>query len=304
MYPLVHVALMWRLPECVAPLHEQLAMSYQKVSSYLNHFKQLNPGSVTVFDRDREGRFMRAMVSGKTILESISVNQPVLGCDCAHSKCPWYDGVQMTLVGQDGNRETSIIAFALVPAEDIQNYEWFFRQLMNAGLKFTFHVIFCDRDKALISVADALNLNIRYCTLHIIRNVTDKFKIFTTDHYNMDWHLQAVPTKEAYLSQLGCIELALGQDVQEYLEAIPPVKWCVYANIGVQPMYGWRTSNFVESQFGSQLAKGLQTLPPLQFIQAVCERMLDRTYRRHQNSVKWQQKSMIVTPKSMTLYEA
>ncbi|GMF42770.1 unnamed protein product [Phytophthora fragariaefolia] len=179
--------------------------------------------------------------------KSIPANQLVLGRDCAHSKCPWYDGVQMTLVGQDVNRETTIIAFALVPAEDIQNYEWFFRQLMNAGLKFTFHVIFCDRDKALISVADALNLNIRYCTLHIIRNVTDKFKIFTKAHQNMVWHLQAAPTKETYLSQLGCIKIALGQDVREYLETIPPVKWCVYANIGVQPLYGWRTSNFVES---------------------------------------------------------
>ncbi|KAK1943760.1 hypothetical protein P3T76_005156 [Phytophthora citrophthora] len=132
-----------------------------------------------------------------------------------------------------------------------------------SGLELKQHVIFCDRGAAMLSVANDMKLTVRFCTLHIIRNFTTNFKIFTPGDHNMVWSLQSAETEEAYQSELVCIEIALGPD----------------------------------------LAMGFRHLPPLQFVKAMCSRMLDKAYQRQQNDLIWEANDMTVTPKSMELYE-
>lgn len=64
-----------------------------------------------------------------------------------------------------------ILAFSLVPAEDLNNYRWFFSRLREAGLDLADTPIFCDRHQAFISAAEAFDLELRYRALHIMRNL-------------------------------------------------------------------------------------------------------------------------------------
>ncbi|RLN26965.1 hypothetical protein BBJ28_00015842 [Nothophytophthora sp. Chile5] len=94
-----HLRSVYRARELVNGVSEvSLRTSYQMISSYLEKFSELNPGSIARVERDNEGRFFRAMVSVKHIADSMADNQRVVGIDCAHSKCPAFNGQQMTLV--------------------------------------------------------------------------------------------------------------------------------------------------------------------------------------------------------------
>ncbi|OWZ24553.1 hypothetical protein PHMEG_000374 [Phytophthora megakarya] len=184
-------------------------------------FTELNPGTIAVFERDQHNQFKRFLIFVKVIADSMEVNQRVLGIDCTYSKGPWYDGVQMNLVDQDSNRETAIFLCTY-----LENYDWFIKRLIDGGSKIKNHVLFCDR--AIVSVPNSLEINVRFCTLHIIRN----------GHHNMVWRLQPAQAVETYKIRLGCIDLALGVVVRNCLERMSPVKWCVHANIAIWPLYG------------------------------------------------------------------
>ena len=68
-------------------------------------------------------------------------------------------------------------------------------------------------------------------------------------------------------------------------------------------LYGWRTSNFVESVFGSQLVQGMLSLAPLQFFEAICCSMVDAMYQRTQSAAKWVQEAIIITPAARIMYD-
>ncbi|GMF37424.1 unnamed protein product [Phytophthora fragariaefolia] len=210
----------------------------------------------------------------------------------------------MHLVGRDGNLENVTIAFALVESEDIACYTWFVQKVTDAGINLSGLPMFCDRDQALYSVANDLQLNLKFCTQHILRNVNSKFSEFKlATHGSLIWKLQAVYTKAEYDSTLGIIEINAGRNVRDYLAAIDPERWCVHKHVGVQRLYGWRTSNFVESVFGTQLVLGLRALPPLAFFKAMCTRIMQRAYQRHCNAIQWQNEQRQITKGAMKLYE-
>lgn len=277
--------------------------AYKKIPSYLRRFADMNPGTTTSVETDSDGRFVRLLVAVKVFWSAASARQRVLGIDCAHSKCPTYSGVQMLLVGRDGEMRNVILAFALVPAEDLESYRWFFSQLRNAGLEFGATPIFCDRHPALLSVADAYGLELRYCTLHIIRNLLSRFAKFNHRHKNLVWQIQGAESVDEYSSRLTWLGTEVGEDVQRYIADIPPARWCVHANLRVTPLFGWRTSNFVESEFGSQLVKGMRTLAPFDFLETMCSYLVDACFIRSQNAAKWVVKGLRVTPAAQRVYD-
>lgn len=61
----------------------------------------------------------------------------------------------------------------------------------------------------------------------------------------MNWSLQAYESKSAYLSQLPIVELMTDPAVIKFVREIPPIDWCLYANISTYHLFGWMTSNFV-----------------------------------------------------------
>lgn len=223
-------------------------------------------------------RFKRSFLFDKAFADG--ARQTIFGIDCAHSKSPHYSGVHMHLVGRGGNLKIMTIALALVPSEDGDNYSWFFGQARRAGLVLTGVPMICDRSQALLSVAETFDLNLKYCTQHILRNVTNKFRRLTQHRKNPVWRLQESETKAEYEMCLSHIELGLGVVVRRSLEQIDAKKWCVHANIGAISLYGWCTSNFVESVFGTQTIADIRALRSFAFFDRICRRLVDDCYAR------------------------
>lgn len=94
--------------------------SYKKLPFYLREFAEFNLGTIAFAEKDENSRFKRAIVVPSVFCVA-QVRQRVVGIDCTHSKCPSYDGVQMLLVGRDGDLQNVTLAFALVPAEDLES---------------------------------------------------------------------------------------------------------------------------------------------------------------------------------------
>lgn len=135
--------------------------SFQEIPALLNQFKGQNPGSFTAVEVDSEGRFFRAFVSCGVIVQSMAYNQQILGIDCAHTTGADFSGLQMILVGRDGNLSNLVIAVALVDAESIANYEWFFDCVEASGLSIGSRPVFCDRNASMLNIAAARHISIR-----------------------------------------------------------------------------------------------------------------------------------------------
>ncbi|KAE9338917.1 hypothetical protein PR003_g11277 [Phytophthora rubi] len=121
-----HKPTVYRAREAVNEVAGEIVQrSVEKIPQLLAEFARLNSGSTAVAERDGDGHVKRAIVIGDVFAAAVEARQNVLGIDCAHSKCPVYSGVQMILVGRDGNLKNTTIAFALVPTEDRDNYAWF-----------------------------------------------------------------------------------------------------------------------------------------------------------------------------------
>lgn len=69
-----------------------VANAYNKLPAYLRQFEAMNSGSTAVMETDSSGHFERLLVAPKVFWSAVGAREPVLGIDCAHSKCPGYTG--------------------------------------------------------------------------------------------------------------------------------------------------------------------------------------------------------------------
>lgn len=68
-------------------------------------------------------------------------------------------------------------------------------------------------------------------------------------------------------------------------------------------MYGWRTTNFVESVNGTTLIDGLRRKSPLQFLDGVMQLMMTAVFARSVKAAKWLHAGREITPKAQELYD-
>lgn len=120
---------------------------------------------------------------------------------------------------------------------------------------------------------------------------------------NLIWGIQASETREEYEGKLQVLRIALGNAVWEYVRSIDPINWCVYANIKKNALYGWRTSNVVESMFGTQLVSGLRRLHPYLFVKRLCEKLMGDFYTRSVSAEAWTQQKATITPGAMVIFD-
>ncbi|GMF33112.1 unnamed protein product [Phytophthora fragariaefolia] len=277
------------------------AIGYQRLPSLLKCFVDKNPGSYSDVQIDADGRFLRAIVVCGDIVRSMAYNQQIVGVDCARSKNRLYQGQQVLLVGRDGNCDNIIIAVALVTSGDVENYTWFLECLKTAGLDMKDYPVFCDGSEAFRSVSKTYELNVRYCTLHIIRSL-QFFKTFTQAHENLIWELQASKWKALYEGFLVLLGKNCGEEVETTVRAIPPERWVLYTALGSNPLYGWRSTNFVENVNATTLVQGFRDKAPYECFDGVMENMAKSLHKRQENVALWTEQKRLVTPAAERLY--
>lgn len=98
----------------------------------------------------------------------------------------------------------------------------------------------------------------------------------------MVWQLQSSDTKEKYDMHLNLLEIELGVLSRSTCKgSILTVG--VFADIGNTALDGWRTSNFLESVFGTQAVMGVRGMNPYAFIETMCSRLVCECYTRSTN---------------------
>lgn len=292
--------------------HEETRRSFTLIPSYLSAFERLNPGSTTALEKDEENHFKRAAVIAKVFADAVNARQSILGVDCQRSESDSYPGVQVRLMGRDGNLERFTIAFALLPADDVDNMSWFFQVLVSAGYFLDGSPVICDRDAtSLQAVAAQLGLQVKYCVRHLVTHLADKFSksaFQTPIHAPLVWQLQAANTEVNYRNALVRIRIEVNDAVADYVEAIEPASWCVFANVGKVSLYGQRTADLIDpAGFQSEAAlqdQKLCSLAPFAFIKRMCESMVSDCYRRSELASLWMTKGVRVTAGALELYQS
>ncbi|RMX63497.1 hypothetical protein DD238_006807 [Peronospora effusa] len=242
-------------------LQTQVGNSFRKIPSLLRNFSDLNPGSFTKYEvggpqSQKPGTFLRAFVSCNVFTESTTFNQQIYGLDvlpCNNSEAN-YQGVQIFLLGKDGNMCNVTIAAACCDAPSSENYRWFFRCVEKCGVNLRYCPVLCAIDAELLAVESELGLTLRYCTRYIIEQELSLMGSFSKHHHALVWGLQGSETEMEYNNRLEWIGTTCGLGVESYLRQFPMERWVVAGNIGKVALYGWRSRTFFETSDQEQQA--------------------------------------------------
>jgi hypothetical protein len=272
------------------------------VASLLEEFATKNPTSFTAFEA-RDGKFHRAFLMNPHSGRIQPNCQKIVGTDGAHTKHKLHEGKMLILIARDGDNKNVVLVVTMRPSEDHGNYNWFIECCKNGGIVFNNVLLFCDRGVALVSTTTSHNdLTLIHCVRHIIGNVKKQYKkTFTTLIEGMIYNLQGVVSESAYNSELGILK-SYNEDVHGYVAAIEPSTWCLYPSIGIRSLYGWRTTNFVESENSSALKA--RFLPPLHFFMTYVDKMITECCERHKKGKKWIEDGNILTPYAKACHDA
>jgi len=66
-------------------------------------------------------------------------------------------------------------------------------------------------------------------------------------HEAIEWRAQGAETDAQFCAALDDMAV-VNASACGYLRAIPPTQWALYPHYTTRPLYGWRTTNFVESE--------------------------------------------------------
>ena len=297
-------------------LNDNTMQSYDKSFCYIKPFLEeyviQNENSNVSLQLDTRGRFYRCYLSNDNIIKCLSACIDVYGMDAGHFKGR-YNGVLLLLVGRDGDGANIILCVAIVPKESCEHYVWFILNCMKSGVKFHGKVVMVDRSKAILSAEHELMrigilINLRFCTIHIVRNCRHQFKVPTNDNDldNIIFKLQASKTVSDYESTLNDIEYRYGIEVRSYLESIKPEYWIVGANVEAtarsfsnqnpRSLFKWRSTNFVESENKSLLASSLRKSNPFQAVTLGVQHFLEELTARHKKAREFASRQLNITP--------
>ncbi|OWZ21269.1 hypothetical protein PHMEG_0004205 [Phytophthora megakarya] len=210
----------------------QVNDSFKQLPMLLQRFVELNPGSCTKYQLTEPhtkapGAFSRAFLSCNVFTQSTTFNQQIYGVavvPCSNKEAK-YQGVQMFLLGKDGNMGNVTVAVACCDAPSSENYRWFFRCVEESGVNLRYCPVLCAIDPELMTVERDLGLTFRYCTRYIIEHELAQIGSFNRHHHALVWGLQGSATEMEYNNRLAWIGTTCGPGVENYLRQLPMERW-------------------------------------------------------------------------------
>lgn len=229
-------------------------------------------------------------------------------------KNPEYNGVCLSLIGKDGNRKNVPATIVFVHNETKDNFAWFFASCIAAGIRLHDRVVFTDRGLQLkaqqLLSSFGLELNIKFCSLHIAFNTVHRFKPGYPDIEQrvapFIYRLQATELRKEYEQVMGEIRQSFpipdqpgsrGQStVADYLVSIHPTNWtrfgnCTLSNAEVEylqiqwkkkkshgrpiPLFGVRTTSGTEGKNNAIIWCMIQDQLPYGALVSFCNRVMN-----------------------------
>ncbi|DAZ97162.1 TPA: hypothetical protein N0F65_004012 [Lagenidium giganteum] len=281
-------------------LDERYAKSYGVLKALLTAFQQLNPSSFADFEVNDEGEFLRAFLLAPYAKTLQNLGPNVMGIDSVDYKCKGYKGKLLVLVTTDGNNETVMLALALSPATRDDNYAWFFRCCQQGGLTMHNVPLFCDPRTSLahsLLYADPTlegHVVLVYSVKHMIEDMAARFgSYFGPEQQAFIWRAQDADTKEQFDYNMQRLRLAFPQAAM-YLDAVTPEKWAKYTFVRRFPLYGWKTTNFGDTDDATVTA--MLDMAPLEVFRTWMEKMMKFLFIKKDEVGACRDRGLQVTP--------
>ena len=176
----------------------------------------------------------------------------------------------------DADKEILILAWALVPQEDCENWLWFLRKITPylTSLQDPDVVIISDRLKSITSAVTECfpSATHTYCSKHLYDNVRHSYGKVVAQNF---WGCAYAKTESAFDRVLAKIK-ELNDEAAEYISRLPREQWVPYAVMSAR--YGHITSNIQESQNAVWLPA--RDLPALYIMLSIWNNLGKKYYQR------------------------
>lgn len=104
-------------------IHGSHADAYRRMPKYCSDIEKTNPNSVTKLECTSENQFKRVFIAYGACATGLAHCRPLLGLDGTHLKTR-YQGILLTAVAVDANGQLFPVAYAVVNAENDDNWLW------------------------------------------------------------------------------------------------------------------------------------------------------------------------------------
>jgi zinc finger SWIM domain-containing protein 3 len=104
-------------------IHDTHVDAYKSMPKYCSDIEKTNPNSVTKLECTSENQFKRVFIAYDACATDLTHCRPLLGLDGTHLKTR-YQGILLTAVAVDANGQLFPVAYAIVDAENDDNWLW------------------------------------------------------------------------------------------------------------------------------------------------------------------------------------
>lgn len=194
---------LWRAIQRVKKGHCDFKKDLNLLESY-GHLLEKNSGSYFVLDNE-EGVFKRVFMALNATITMYQYSSHMIFLDGTFLTSK-YRGILLLASTFDSNNNSFIVASAIVPSENEEDWTWFLRNLSNFFgdaknyLNFTF---MSDREKGIISSVEEIFPNSAhlFCFKHIERNILSRFPGMDSQFKALIWQASNALT-EAKFNQI------------------------------------------------------------------------------------------------------
>ena len=109
-------------------LHRSHKAAYKQMPKYIADIERNNPNSIATLESTSENRFKCVFICYGASAMGIAHCRPLLGLDGTHLKTR-YQGILLTATGVDAHGQLFPLAWAVVDAENNDNWLWMLRLL-------------------------------------------------------------------------------------------------------------------------------------------------------------------------------
>ncbi|XVF62348.1 hypothetical protein PTKIN_Ptkin09bG0000400 [Pterospermum kingtungense] len=283
----------WRAKEIA---REQLQGSYKEAYNLLPFFcekiKETNPGSIVTFSTKDDSSFHRLFVSFHASIAGFQQGcRPLIFLDTTtlNSK---YQGILLAATAADADDGIFPLAFAVVDAENEDNWTWFLRELKSAvstSSQLTFVADFQNGLKrALADVFDKCYHS--YCLRHLAeklnRDLKGQFSHEARRFMVNDFYAAAyAPRLEDFQRSAENIK-GISPEAYNWVIQSEPEHWA-------NAFFGGARYNHVTSNFGQQFYSWVSEaheFPITQMIDVLRGKMMESFYKRRVDSSRWMTK--------------
>ena len=236
------------------------AHKFQLLEPYCQEFNKTKANGYAEVRFADDGKTFSAMTivfRGMAGLVQAGV-QHVSFIDMAHSKSNLYTGQHFAMVGAGADNKVSPMAWGVCPIENATEYighfnamfklqsgEW--HESMEGWMDNEKHTQIADRMKGIpLAQGACMSSATRMaCTKHLIANARATKTVSNKFMDGMVWAIQGATTEEGYKEAMVKLTRA-SPTAATFFEEIEPALWCLWPHIDSRPLFGHRTSNFVE----------------------------------------------------------